>query len=97
MLSLKNIILTAGAHSDDGDFFMHHMFDDSNLTIMNGIFMILFWAVIIIGFVYLVNNYLRPQNNKKEEKTALNILQERYAKGEIGKEEFEEKKKDLSL
>jgi len=58
------------------------------------IFMIVFWILIILGAVALVC-YLGGTKQNGVDKTSMNILKERYAKGEINKKEFEEKKKDL--
>ena len=51
----------------------------------------------IIVISYLVCKYLINQNKTSsyEEKSALDFAKERYAKGEITKEEFEEIKKNL--
>ena len=58
-----------------------------------GIFVILFWALIIVGAVVLFR-WITDQS--KGGKTALQILQERYARGELQREEYEQKKRDLT-
>ncbi len=57
--------------------------------------MVLFWGIIIGGIVLLVR-YIFPQTGVKASDDALNILKNRYARGEIGKEEFEAKKRDIT-
>lgn len=58
------------------------------------IFMIVFWAVIIYLIVRLIQNGGK-WDKKDSENKALDILKERYARGEIDKKEFEERKKDI--
>ena len=60
-----------------------------------GFMMILFWAAVIIFIVWLVREVSGRNNEKPNSNSALEILKERYAKGEINKEEFEAKKKDI--
>lgn len=60
----------------------------------SGIMVVIFWAIVIYFIIWLVrNNKANGVNNNNK---SVDILKERYAKGEIDKKEFEEKEKDLS-
>lgn len=66
---------------------------------MGWVFMIVFWAFVIIALIFLIR-WLAGQSGSRSQQgqgrdSALEILRQRYAKGEIDKEEFEQKKKDL--
>lgn len=59
--------------------------------------MVLFWVLVILGIVILVRWIAAgtPGVGHPQAKTALDILKERYARGEIGRDEFEQKKRDI--
>lgn len=62
-----------------------------------GFGMILFWVAIIAVIVVLVKFLTDSSRNRDgNSKSSLQILEDRYAAGEIGREEFEEKKRDLA-
>jgi putative membrane protein len=56
--------------------------------------MLLFWTIVIIGLVIGIRRLLGKGREERSD-SALQILRERYARGEINKEEFEARKKDL--
>ena len=59
--------------------------------------MIIFWALVIAGGVALFRVLVRGNRNGGTLPTnsALEILKQRYAKGEISREEFERMKQEL--
>lgn len=77
------------------------MMGDWGMGWFGGIFMIIFWVLIIVGLVFLIKWLVQStkghSNSGRIESSsrALDILKERYARGEINKQEFDEKKKDL--
>ena len=74
------------------------VYRDAEKRGMNGLLWFILVIIPCIGILFLIL-YLILRNDKPLQnyppKDALQILDERYAKGEIPKEEYEQKKKDL--
>lgn len=99
MMPMMNVMKTMGG---DDNSTMGNIMGWSNWGMSGGwswlgwILMILFWVLITVGIIFLIKCLIwgcPPRGETK--KPALEILKERYAEGEISKEEFEERKKDL--
>ena len=65
-----------------------------------GIFMVVFWILILVGLVFVIRWLVQATGKKGDSRQsgsrALEILKERYARGEIDKAEFEVMKSDLA-
>jgi putative membrane protein len=58
------------------------------------VMMLLFWGAVLLGLALGIR-WLLGQTRRPRHDAALEILRERYARGEINKEEFESRKRDL--
>ena len=57
---------------------------------------VLFLAVIVVGVVYLVRALAdRDAGSARSASSAVQILEERFARGEIDREEFEDRRRTL--
>jgi len=59
------------------------------------LFMILFWVLIIAGIVGLARWLFYVPGSGRSERRPLDILKERYARGEITREQYEQMRRDL--
>ncbi len=59
-----------------------------------------FWVVILIAVIVMAIRWMRGgkmlRHHPHGGHSAIDLLKERYVKGEISREEFEEKKRDIS-
>jgi len=75
------------------DWGMHYMWGAWGVGMM--LMMILFWGLIIVGLVFGIR-WLISEGKESRSDSALDILRQRYARGEINKEEFETRKREIS-
>ncbi|MBI2907785.1 MAG: SHOCT domain-containing protein [Chloroflexi bacterium] len=64
--------------------------------LFGSVWMILFWGAIIALVVWGIKALTRSETPSATRRDPLDIVKERYARGEISREEFEQLKKDLS-
>lgn len=79
---------------------MAHMGNYSwGYMLLCGLMMVLFWGGLIALVIWLLRSLGRrdaPDADLRRQPNALDLLQERYARGEIDKQEYEERKRDLT-
>lgn len=94
LLVATAIAFPAFAQRVDGGWYGHgwgHMF-------FGGLMMLLFWGGLIVLVVAVVRGFGRSDDRGRADasgSTALEILQKRYARGEIEQEEYEQRRRKL--
>lgn len=66
---------------------------DGHMFGVGGGFMWLFWLILIVALIWVIMAGIN--GGGRQNKSPLELAQERYAKGEISREEFEQIRKDI--
>lgn len=92
------LLLLGGARMAMFGWGMPHMLGGYGFHPLGGLMMLAFWLFIVGGAVLLIWWFTKSPSAARiaTNEPALDILQVRYAKGEITKEQFEEMKHNLS-
>lgn len=75
----------------------HHMMGGGGMDVV----MILFWVVFVAALVLLisgaVNGIRGSESNHSDSSNSIEILKQRYARGEVDKNEYKDKLRDLCV
>ena len=87
-------LATAQERAYEWGWGMHPMWGMWGIGMM--VMMLIFWGVVIVGMVLAIRWLVSQGKESRSADPALDILRQRYARGELDKEEFEAKKRDLT-
>jgi len=71
------------------------MYGGSGGMFFGGGVMWIVWIVLLVVFVYILKDIFSAGNRGASKSNALEILKERYARGEIDETEFKRRKQEL--
>lgn len=106
MFTIRTIAMTApiamlatAVHADPGSDGYNHMMWGTGFGMFGGLMMLVFWGV-VIALIVLAVRWLsdngRGANGGTNGSNARNILEERFASGEIDEDEYRKRKAILS-
>ncbi len=84
--------MTAWAQQRPYDWGMHYMWGPWGIGMM--LMMLVFWGLVIVALVLGIR-WLITQGREPRADSALDILRQRYARGEINKDQFKALKRDF--
>lgn len=64
-------------------------------ALVMSIAMLVFWGGLILLVAYAIRESSRPRDRGNDAPSAMRILEERFARGEIDRDEFEERRRIL--